>query len=337
VQSKDLSFFIMRFFTHHLTEQRNASPNTVKAYRNTFILLFTFMSEQNGKRMDKLTISDLSKDTISAFLNWLEEYRKNAITTRNQRLAAIHAFFNYLQAENVDFMLQCKQILSLPFKKHPRTLVHHLEENELKAILQAPDTSTSGGRRDLALLCLLYDTGARVQEIKDLMIGDIRFDSPAIVRLNGKGRKIRAVPLMSRTATLLKNYLDEYNLLSGGSEQVVFFNKQRQKLTRNGIAYIIDKYARQASVQGDMPNFKVTPHVFRHTKAMHLLQSDVNMFYIRDFLGHVDVSTTEIYARLDSEKKRTVLEKITGRTIPDDIPAWQENPTLLVWLKNLGK
>lgn len=335
MNTKDLSFYIARFFTHYLVNQRNVSENTIKAYRDAFLLLFTFMNEKKGIRTDKLTIDDINRSVVLSFLDWLEQERHNSVSTRNQRLAAIHAFFKYLQAENVEFVFQCKQILSIPFKRHAKPLVQHLEENELKAILQMPDTTKSWGRRDLTLLCLLYDTGARVQEIIDLTVGDIRLESPAIIRLTGKGRKRRTVPLMRQTAQMLKNYLEEQKLLGNDSLHPVFFNKQRQKLSRKGVTYIVEKYVKQAAELTPMPTFNITPHVFRHTKAMHLLNADVNMFYIRDILGHVDISTTEIYARVDAEKKRAILEKVSANSVPSSLPSWQENPSLMTWLKNL--
>lgn len=321
MRTKDISFYITSFFSHYLVSQRNVSENTVKAYRDTFLLLFSFMSCVKGVRVDKLKIDDINRASILSFLEWLEQERHNSAATRNQRLAAIHAFFKYLQAENVELVFQCKQILSIPFKRHAKPLVQHLEEDELKAILQMPDTTKLWGRRDLVLLCLLYDTGARVQEIIDLTVGDIRLESPATVKLTGKGQKRRTVPLMSQTTQLLKNYLEEQKLAEKEQSYPVFFNKQRKKLTRKGVAYILEKYVKQAAEVISMPTFNITPHIFRHTKAMHLLNADVNMFYIRDILGHVDISTTEIYARVDAEKKRAILEKISGATVSSSLPS----------------
>ena len=186
-------------------------------------------------------------------------------------------------------------------------------------------------------IALLAITGARVQEIIDLTVGDIRLESPAVVRLTGKGRKRRTVPLMGQTSLLLKNYLEEQKLMEKEMSYPVFFNKQRQKLTRKGVTYILEKYVKQAAEVTPMPTFNITPHVFRHTKAMHLLNADVNMFYIRDILGHVDISTTEIYARVDVEKKRAILEKISAGSVSNSLPSWQEDRSLMTWLKSLAK
>lgn len=200
-----------------------------------------------------------------------------------------------------------------------------------------PNTETIWGRRDLALLCVLYDTGGRVQEIIDLKVNDIRFETPATICLTGKGRKSRIVPLMNRTASLLKEYINEQEQNISEASGIIFFNKQKQKLTRKGVAYILEKYASKAAEVNNMPTFKITPHVLRHTKAMHLLRAGVNLFYIRDILGHVDISTTEIYAKIDIEQKRDILESISNAATSVNMKQWKNEPDLMAWLKGLGK
>lgn len=336
VKVMNLSYFISKFFTHHLTTQRNVSENTVKSYRDTFLQLLTYISETKGMKLERLKVEDITKEIVLDFLDWVEKERGNSIATRNQRLGAIYSFFRFLQSENLDYMLLSHQILSIPLKRKAKPLVHHLEEQELKALLSAIKPDSSKGRRDLALLTLMYDSGGRVQEIIDLTVGDIRFESPATITLTGKGRKTRIVPLMSKTSDLLQCYLDESEL-SGNKSHILFQNSQGSKLTRNGIAYILDKYANKAFTKETMPQFNITPHVLRHTKAMHLVKADVNIFYIRDILGHTDVTTTEIYARIDVERKRDLLEKISDSAIPSTPPNWKKDKDLLGWLKGLGK
>lgn len=337
MMNKDLSFFVTRFFTHYLANQRNVSGNTICAYRDTFLLFFAFLKEEKGINTNKLQIEKITREYVISFLDWLEETRHNSITTRNQRLAAIHAFFKYLLAENVEYMLQSRQILSIPFKKHAKAIVPYLQENELKHLLEMPDIETIWGRRDLVLLCVLYDTGGRVQEIIDLKVNDVRFEAPATICLTGKGRKSRIVPLMNRTASLLKEYINEQEQNIAEASGIIFFNKQKQKLTRKGVAYILEKYASKAAEVNDMPTFKITPHVLRHTKAMHLLRAGVNLFYIRDILGHVDISTTEIYAKIDVEQKRDILESVSNATTSVNMKQWKNEPDLMAWLKGLGK
>jgi len=184
----------------------------------------------------------------------------------------------------------------------------------------------------------MYDTGARVQEIADIVLSDVRLESPATIMLKGKGGKARIVPLMERTAALLRKYIDSFfPNLKAASSYPLFVNHKREKLTRSGIAYILDKYVNMArdNAADTLPD-KITPHVLRHSKAMHLLQSGVNLVYIRDLLGHAALKTTEIYARADSKAKRAALESATGQGTTLTEPIWHRNTDLLAWLQNLG-
>ena len=209
----------------------------------------------------------------------------------------------------------------------------------MKVLLEKPDKMTKGGRRDRVLLSLLYDSGARVQELADLKVGDIRTASPSTVKLTGKGNKRRIVPLMKPMTELLKQYLKENNLTKPYVlDHPLFSNRSKDKLTRAGIAYIVKKYAGKAIKENpELFPDKLSPHCLRHSKAIHLLQSGVNLVYIRDFLGHVNIQTTEIYARIDGEMKRKALEKSNNNVVSDKLPEWQSNAGLMTWLKNLGK
>lgn len=202
-------------------------------------------------------------------------------------------------------------------------------------LLAQPDPSTRHGLRDLTLLSLLYDSGARVQEITDLKLKDIRLTNPAMVTLTGKGRKARQVPLMKETCKLLDAYIRNFNLNSEPLTSPLFFNQKGQALSRYGITYILKKYVSQAELDSDTR--KISPHVLRHTKAMHLLRAGVNMIYIRDFLGHVDISTTEVYARIDAEMKRKVFEEKVPNFTPNTTMPWEEDKDLLQWLTKFGK
>jgi site-specific recombinase XerD len=277
---------------------------------------------------------------IEQFLIWLENERSCCAATRNNRLAAIHAFYRYLQIEMPHLLSQCQEILAIPYKKTQKKLMSYLTLDGVKTLLAQPHTSTASGRRDLAMLSLLYDTGARVQELVDLKMEDIRLSSPTVIRLTGKGNKSRLVPIMAPTEKLLRKYLDEHDqhyAAHGGYP--LFCNHVGKKLTRAGVTYILDKYMSQAktSGEGSLPD-SISPHCLRHSKAMHLLQSGVNLVYIRDLLGHADVSTTEVYARADEHFKRKALEQAYPSPTPaSDGPTWQKDNDLLDWLKNLGK
>jgi integrase/recombinase XerD len=287
---------------------------------------------------EKITIPKLTKALVIEFLTWLEKVRKCSISTRNQRLAALHAFFRYIQKEYPENLFEIQKILAIPYKRKSKPMVPYLTANELKILLEQPDLKTKDGRRDLVLLAVLYDTAARVQELVDLRIRDVRLTSPAVIILHGKGDKSRPVPVMEKTRTLLRQYLDESKLTTGLAEMELplFYNQQQKTLSRWGVSYIINKYVDIAKLDPHFSiGFPVTPHVFRHSKAMHLLQANVNLIYIRDFLGHVDVATTEVYARADSEMKRKALENTYIDLIPDELPKWEKDGVLLSWLNNL--
>src|SRR5438067_7264120 len=262
--------------------------------------------------------------------------RKTSPRTRNHRLAALHAFFRYVQAEEPARMHQCQKILAIPLRKHARPTVGYLSKEELVEILAQPDLRTSDGRRDAVLLSVLYDTGARVQELIDLSVGDVRLDPPAQLRLMGKGRKMRAVPLMENTVQLLRNHIQENHLNRPEQfDKPLFRNARNQHLSRSGIRYILQKYLVTARSKRPSLNRTVSPHTLRHSKGMHLLQSGISLDMIRDFLGHVDVKTTQIYARANLEMKRKALEKISDPSAVPSIPSWQQNKDLLDWLRSL--
>lgn len=334
----DLAVCVSGFFIDFMAGQRNLSPNTIKSYRDTMALLLTFFDEKHNIPSEKLTLAKIDEEKIIDYLSWLEKERLNSISTRNQRLAAIHAFFRYVQYQKPELLLKCQRIIAIPFKRRQKTVVNYLSEEIMKSILSQPNLTTSDGLRDAAILSLLYDSGARVQELIDLRVRDIRLDAPATVTLSGKGRKSRVVPIMRQTADLLGNYMKQYTRPDKpGYDNPLFCNRQNKKLTRSGITYILDKYVSLAGNEVILPDSPISPHILRHTKAMHMLKANVNLYYIRDFLGHVDISTTEVYARADAEMKRAALEKANTDVVPVGSTSWQSDRDLLAWLKDLGR
>lgn len=333
------SRYLSDFLTRYLPGERGASPNTVLSYKDTFLLLIIFFKTVKDIPPERLDLKDLSRDNVQAFLHWIQTERGCGDSTRNARLTALHSFFKYLQYEDPVYLHACGQILSIPMKKTTLATVNYLSLNAVKTILGVPDLTLKRGRRDLALLSIMYDTGARVQEIIDLTPATVRLDSPCTVRLRGKGNKSRIVPLMDAQVDFLRNYMSENNLLEPYAAQYpLFSNSKKEKLTRDGITHILSKYVLLARKRiKDIIPQTVTPHVIRHSKAMHLLQAGVNLVYIRDILGHVSVKTTEIYARADSKKKREALESAYSEVKPENIPAWLENGNLLQWLKDFGR
>ena len=332
----DFSVQVTYFLTHHLAAQRNLSPNTIKAYRDVFTLLLRFCRDVRGIALERLSIEQIDASLVEAFLDHLVNDRHVSIRTQNHRLAALHAFFRYVQSEVPEHLLQCQRILAIPLRRHARAIVGYLSKETLAEILAQPDLHTRAGRRDAVLLSVLYDTGARVQELIDLSAGDVRLDPPAQIRLMGKGRKMRAVPLMETTAQILRDHLRENGLdRPEHFDRPLFENRQGRRLSRWGVRYILDKYVQ--AVRNNHPGFtqSVSPHSVRHTKGMHLLQSGVSLEIIRDFLGHVDVTTTQIYARANLEMKRKALEKLADVSTLREIPSWKQDKSLLEWLHSL--
>jgi site-specific recombinase XerD len=290
------------------------------------------------KKADRINLTDISRDLIVEYLSWLEDKRKCCISTRNQRLAAFRSFFHYVINTAPEMLLVCQQIFSIPMKKQGKKLISYFTPECMHLLLQQPNTAITQGRRDHALLVLLYDSAARVQEIVDLKVRDLRFEEPPTVTLHGKGRKVRNVPLSNRTASVLKQYLLERNRLNDNSKLdfPVFMNSQNLKLSRAGVTHILKKYVDAARKQKkiQMPQ-NISPHSLRHSKAVHLLKSGVPLIYIRDILGHVSVTTTEIYAKVDAEETRKALEKVYEIKTQEVKNNWKANKGLMAWLNNL--
>ncbi|MBO2527708.1 MAG: integrase [Clostridiales bacterium] len=335
MKKTDFTKALTSYFSTYLPTTCGVSPNTCNSYRDAFKLLLLYFQEEKGVPANSIELRMLNRNLVSDFLDWLEVQRKVSVTTRNQRLAAMKAFAHYVQYRNPEYLENCTDIIAMRPKKHEKPVIPFLTEEELKTLLAQPDPSTRHGLRDLTLLSLLYDSGARVQEVTDLKLKDIRLTNPAMVSLTGKGRKARQVPLMKETCKLLDAYIRNFNLNSEPLTSPLFFNQKGQALSRYGITYILKKYVSQAELDSDAR--KISPHVLRHTKAMHLLRAGVNMIYIRDFLGHVDISTTEVYARIDAEMKRKVFEEKVPNFTPNTTMPWEEDKDLLQWLTQFGK
>jgi integrase/recombinase XerD len=331
----DFAVALRRFLTSYLAGLRGCSPSTIASYRDTFKLLITWFRDERSVPPARLTLGHLDADAITAFLTHLQEERHNSVSTRNQRLAAISSFVTWMQTEDPPRMACWQDILAIPSKKQHRPAVRHLTAGQARLLLARPDRSTRRGRRDATLLATLYDTGARVSELAGLAVRDIRLQNPAMVSLTGKGSKTRHVPIDGGTVTLLAAYLEEHRLDEPGSgTHPVFCNQHRVRLSRGGIAWIIRKY--QAQIRDPLlAGVTISPHILRHSKAMHLYEAGVPLPYIRDILGHVELSTTEIYARASTEAKRKALEAAYQDIVTSDLPEWNQDASLIDWLTNL--
>ncbi|MHB0935023.1 MAG: site-specific integrase [Armatimonadota bacterium] len=336
--SSDFSHYLTTFLAEYLPAHRNMSPHTIRAYRDTFVLFLRYCRDVRGMTIESVTVQAITAPLITDFLAYLEQERRCRAATRNQRLAALHAFFRYVQIEAPEAMRECQRILLIPTKRAPRPEVGYLSVEDMAAVLRQPGGETPQGRRDTMLLSLLYNTGARVQELVDLVVRDVRFETPTQVRLTGKGRKVRIVPLLPQTAQLLHGYLEKRQLLQAGREdQPIFQNRYGAALTRSGVRYLVQKYVGQARDRQFTIPERVSPHSFRHTKEMHLLESGNPLVVIRNLLGHADVKTTEVYAKADLRMKREALERAAS-VAPDTSshdPTWLQNWSLLEWLKAL--
>jgi integrase/recombinase XerD len=334
----DFAKHLSKFLAVYLPGIKNVSRNTILSYRDSFKLLLIFFEECRNRKPEKLSIAMLTETVILEFLDWLELRRGCCPRTRNQRLAAICSFMRYVQKEYPGNLQEIQKILAIPQKKSICKVIRFLSPDEISAILSAPDLSKKSGRRDAALLSLMYDSGARVQEIADLTVANVRTKPPAVVTLQGKGNKERCVPIMEKTARLLESYLSEFMkqaLLQRG-DSYLFLNHQKKQLGRKGIDWILKKYVKKSRESGAvLPDMPITCHVFRHSKAAHMLQAGIPLVYIRDFLGHSSVTTTEIYARLNDEIKRKAIESAYPELQTPEYPSWLEDADLMTWLENL--
>jgi len=337
----NISIHISNYFRLYLPGECGFSPATIISYRDTFKQLLLYCKKKSGKEPERLNISDFTKELIKGFLDELELSGKS-ISTRNQRLAAIKSFFNYLKFESPENLETIRGILQIKMKKTSEPTVNYLSVKGISAILHQPNMHSEKGFRDALILTLLYETGARVSEITEIKIGDIRQDKPSTIILHGKGSKDRLIPISEKTSQLIKSYLTQ--IQKDGimfKDKLLFSNRVGEKLTRAGVAYILKKYVELARAKNpELIPDKFSPHCMRHSKAMHLLQAGVAIIYIRDFLGHSSIKTTEIYAKSDEKTKREALESAYSSTIPPEyssLDMWNENPSLMKFLTELCK
>lgn len=324
------------FFADHLPQVRGVSPHTVRSYRDAFTLLLRFLAKRRRRAVVVLDLADLEPEQILAFLEHLEVERGNGTSTRNARLAAVHAFARHAATSHPEHLELCQRLLAIPFKRARPRIVEYLEIEEMRALLDAPDTRTPDGRRDHALLLAMFNTGARVQEILDVRPSDLQLERPLQVRLRGKGRKERFCPLWPQTAEALASLIRE-SRLDPDATQPLFRSRRGNPLTRFGGRYILRKYVERARATAPTLTAKrVHPHTLRHTAAVHLLQAGVDLVTISHWLGHASIETTNRYAAVDLEMKRAAIEKAHPNTgLAHAVAAWRKDATILDWLEAL--
>lgn len=324
------------FFIDHLPKVRGASPHTVRSYRDALVLLLRFLAARRGRQVARLDFNDLQPEDVLLFLDHLETSRRNGASTRNSRLAAVHALARYAAAGHPEHLELCQRLLALPFKRAHQRIVEYLEAEELHAILDAPDRTTTEGRRDQTLLLTLFNTGARVQETVDIRPCDLQLVCPLQVRIHGKGRKERFCPLWVQTAEALRALLTEHRI-DPASAEPLFRNQRGRPLTRFGVHYLLRKYATIArSAAPTLAAKRVHPHMVRHSTAVHLLQAGVDLVTISHWLGHASVETTNRYAAVDLETKRAALAKAGPLAdLGASVASWRTDASILEWLEAL--
>ncbi len=338
--NENFTYAVSRFFKFYLPGECGFKENTILSYRDTFKQLLLYCKQERGIDPDKLELTDFSRNLINGFLTEIEANGKS-VSTRNQRLSAIKSFFKYVEFAFPDYLDVAREVRGIRIKKQPQPSVGYLTVEGIAALLQQPDTSVRSGYRDMLMLTVLYDSGARVSEITKIRIGDIRIQTPATIILHGKDEKDRPVPLSSKTVALIGNYLRCEQLdAPENKDKLLFTNRQGSQLTRTGVTYVLKKYADLVRERhpGIIPDV-LSAHCIRHSKAMHLLQANVPLIYIRDFLGHTKISTTEIYARADSESKRKALESAYSPVVNvnDSEASWHSDSSLMSFLEALSK
>lgn len=322
---------LQAFFSERLIGQRHASPHTIAAYRDTFRLLLTFASKQLGRQPCRLDLGDLDAPLIAAFLAHLESERGNSSRTRNARLAAIHSLYRYAQHRHPEHANDIQRVLAIPPKRTDRALVAFLDQEQIEALIAAPDRSTWTGRRDHALLVLALQTGLRASELTGLDRADIHLASGAHVSCQGKGRKQRITPLTALTAAVLRVWLAER---AGQPEEPLFPTRRGGRLSRDGLEHRLAKHLSVAAQHcPSLREKKITLHTLRHTAAMQLLHAGVDTTVIALWLGHERIDTTQIYLHADLALKERALARTTP---PNGKPGRYRPPdTLLAFLEAL--
>lgn len=325
---------IHSFFIDHLVTVKGLRQTSIRSYRDTIRMLLCFAATDRNTKITKLAVADLDFDLVVRFLRYLEHDRGNHARTRNQRLAVIHTLFDYIASRHPEMLATCQRVAAIPAKRAAPAETHFLERDEIEDLFKHLPSKGRLASRDRALLLFLYNTGARVQEVADLRVGNLHLREPATVRLHGKGDKWRTCPLWTQTALMLTELTNTTNRRA--SDDAVFVSTTGEPLTRFGLYKIVRRHA--ARLDQPRQNRTVSPHTFRHTAAVHLLEAGVEVNVIRGWLGHADLSTTNRYAEINTNAKIAALrntEPPGSSAGPRQRPIWQTDETLLNWLTSL--
>ena len=322
---------VQEFLTSYVISECNYSINTKKSYSTTFYLLLKFMNEEKSIKPNKIEIESITKEVIIQFLDWLETDRSVSIQTRNQRLACIKSFYKYVQTNEPDLFESCSQILNIKNKKVPNKMISYFTENEIKIMINYLNTIKD--LKKLTMICVLYETGARVTEFINIKLNDLNLSDNASITLYGKGNKTRIVPISQELVKLINKYSKEVYINYG--DDYLFYSNYKKKYSRYSINKIIKKIILKLNLMyPDKFKGNYHPHSFRHTKATHLYNNDTPLLYVKEFLGHSTITSTEIYATPDSKKQREEILRNSESIKTKNKYSNTKKDTLDSWLKN---
>ena len=324
---------LSKFFNEHMRSRGGMAENTVLTYTQAFVCLLKYMLDVRGTWPDDVALEDLDAETVASFLDWLESDLGVSVSTRNNRLSAIRSFFRFVSTVEPAALEQCKAVLAIEDKKGRAREVHYLSQEAVRLLIDLPDASERRQLRAKALISLMYDSGASVSELRGANLSDLRLGAAPTLTLRGKGDKSRVVPVDPLVAKVVAAYAEEYGI---AQDEPLFFNARRERLTREGIAYILKSWFAKAKEKspGLFPE-SISPHCMRHSRAMHLLEDGVELIYIRDLLGHASVTTTEVYAKANPEVKRQHIERASEKIVGGEEPDFGEEKRqkILDWLR----
>lgn len=327
---------VRSFFEDYLKVQRGLRPASVKSYRDVLKLFLLFVGEDSHRKITKLSLQDLTSERVLRFLKHLEEDRANRIATRNHRLAALRTFFGYLARRVPEMLVEAERVGAIPTKRVSPPQTHFLERDEVQALFANLPREGPFGLRDRTLVLFLYNTGARVQEVAELRVENLKLSPPPSVQLHGKGDKWRTCPLWAETASALEQLIDQQ---THSPNRPVFESRRGSPLTRFGIYKIVRRHTAQLTRGTDALRWRISPHVFRHTTAVHLLDAGVELNVIRAWLGHVSLDTTNRYAEINTRTKEAALQACEPPSTASDgfprRPVWRDDESLLRWLDSL--
>lgn len=330
--------FLNKYFTVYLPNVNGNTPRTIDSYRYAFIHLLTYF-ESCGLRADEVEITDLTANAISEYLTWLETKNHNSVATRNHRQAAVNSFVRYLMYETPEYINEYQRILGIPVKKTETKTISYLKTEGVKLFFDQINRKTKNGIRDYAMLAIMYSTGIRVSEVIWIKVKDVSLFEPPTLLIHGKGQKSRYVPILSNTKGILREYLNSHHLNEERCQQDwLFKSHMNSQFTRQGVNYIVKKYADMArEINPHLIPHDFSPHKLRHTTAMELVDSGVDLIYIRDLLGHVSVKTTEVYAKAQSARKREAIEAVSKDLVGKEEAKWDNDTHLKDWLKTFNR